>query len=56
MMVASQEPNRGREMRTMGDHVGSGAADCEHDALGGGLGRRRVKALRSLRSASAGQP
>ena len=34
------------EMRKMGDHVGSGAADCEHDGLGGGLGRRRVKALR----------
>lgn len=28
------------------DHVGSGAADYEHDGSVEGLGRRRVKALR----------
>jgi hypothetical protein len=41
-------PTRGRETQRMGDHVGSEAADCEHDGLAGRLNVAGVKALRPL--------
>jgi hypothetical protein len=40
----------------MGDHVGSGAADCEHDGLGGGIGAAASRPFAPLRGAAAGQP
>ena len=43
-------------MQGMVTHVGSGAADCEHDGAGGGLSAAGVKALRPLRGGPAGRP